>query len=300
MLINKILLKKTSYTKTQDNYNQIVKYSYSSYNHTIQCLRLTMKYKHINTKFSKILLTAICAVTLSACSTFSDKYDNTLTWSSNTLYNEGKEALENKDYGNAAKYFELFEGRFPLNKEARQALLNTAYAYHKNDDKLLASQAIERFIELYPNDEYIDYAYYLRGVIFFNDDLGLLGRFAEKSYNERDPQSMKTSYAAFKALIERFPKSKYTNDALDRMRFIVNSLAMHDVKIARYYYQRGAYLASANRAEQAIKDYERAPATEEALFIMMKSYEFLGMKDLEQNSKATLAKNFPNSKFLKK
>jgi outer membrane protein assembly factor BamD len=251
----------------------------------------------------QVIKTLCCigfALGLVACSILPDKFDETLTWSEKTLYDNGQEALKDKDYTNAAKYFELFEGRFPLNKLAKQALLNTSYSYYKNDDKALASQAVERFIELYPNDEQVDYAYYLRGLIYFNDDLGLLGRFAESSYSERDPQSMKTSYAAFKALVERFPKSKYTPDALDRMRFIVNSLATHDMLIARYYYQRGAYLAAANRAEQVIKEYERAPAIEEALFIAYKSYDALGIKDLKESAYATLLKNFPASKFLDK
>jgi outer membrane protein assembly factor BamD len=247
---------------------------------------------------AKILLFSLMLSCLSACSVLPDKYDETLTWSEKTLLDKAQEAFNDKDYGNATKYFELFEGRFPLNKMARTALLNTAYAYHKNGDKIPAAQSIERFIELYPNDEQVDYAYYLRGLIYFNDNLGLFGRFAQEGYADRDPQSMKTSYIAFKALIERFPKSKYTPDALDRMRFIVNSLATHDVNIARFYYKKGAYVAAANRAQQVLTEYDRAPATEEALSIMYKSYEILGMKELRDSAYSTLEKNFPKSKFL--
>ncbi len=260
---------------------------------------MILKFININ-RAIKILFYATFAASVSACSILPDKYDETLSWSEKKLYENGQESLKDKDYNTSAKYFELFEGRFPLNKLAKQALLNVSYSYYKGGEKQAASQAAERFIELYPNDDQVDYAYYLRGLIYFNDDLGLFGRFAESSYSERDPQSMKTSYTAFKALVERFPKSKYTPDALDRMRFIVNSLATHDMLIARYYYQRGAYLAAANRAEQVIKEYERAPAIEESLFIIFKSYDVLGIKDLKDNAYATLLKNFPNSKFLDK
>jgi outer membrane protein assembly factor BamD len=240
---------------------------------------------------------AVCAV-LSACSVISDKYDDTLTWSEKTTYQKAQDALEAKDYTNAVKYFELFEGRFPLNKLSKQALFNTAYAYHKNGDKAMAAQAVERFIAQYPNDEQVDYAYYLRGIIYFNDNLGLFGRFAESSYSQRDPQSMRQSYEAFKMLLARFPQSKYSVDALDRMRFIINSLADHDVKIAQYYYKKGAYLAAANRGAQALKEYDKAPAIEEALFIMYKSYAELGLKEQSMQAKQILDKNFPKSKFL--
>ncbi len=252
-------------------------------------------------KIKALKIASLCLILAisTACSTFADKYDDTSGWSQNKLYEEGQSALSSKDYGNAAKYFELFEGRYPLSAQSKQALINSAYAYHKNDDKQLAMQTVERFIQLYPNDDLVEYAYYLRGLIFFNDNLGVLGRFVESNYSERDPQSMRTSYSAFKSLIERFPNSKYTPDTLQRMRFIVNSLAEHDLKIAKYYYKRGAYLAAVNRAEQLIKLYDRAPAIEEALFIMAKCYELLNMKDLSTKSKETLSRNFSNSKFLK-
>jgi outer membrane protein assembly factor BamD len=249
---------------------------------------------------SKMLCTAsIASALLIGCSVLPDKYDETSGWSEQKLYQEAQEALKAKSYEQAAKYSEAFEGRFPLSKLSKDALLNAAYAYHKNNEKPQATQAVERFIELYPNDDQVDYAYYLRGLIYFNDNLGLLGRFAESSYSERDPRSMKISYNAFQALVQRFPKSKYATDALDRMRFIVNSLAQHDMLIAKYYYQRGAYLAASSRAEQVIKEYDRAPAIEEALFIAYKSYAELGLDDLKNKSYATLMQNFPQTKLLK-
>ncbi len=244
-----------------------------------------------------VVLLSTCL--LNACAILPDKYDSTLEWNETKLFTEAQEALDGKDYTNAAKYFELFEGRYPLSPKANQALFNTAYSYYKDGDKELASQTIARFIELYPNHSSVDYAYYLRGLIYFNDNLGLLGRFAEKIYDERDPQSMQMAYAGFKALIERFPQSQYTPDALDRMRFIVNALGQHEVKIARYYYQRGAYLAAAQRAENVLKKYDRTPATEEALFIMAKSYQLLGLKQQSSNSTELLKKNFEKSAFLK-
>lgn len=230
-----------------------------------------------------------------ACSALPDKYDATLDWSETKLFQEGKEALDSKSYVQAAKHFQTFEGRFPLSPLAKQALFNSAYAQYKNKEMPLASQTIQRFIELYPNHEQVDYAYYLRGLIYFNDDLGLLGRFAQDSYDERDPKSMQTSYAAFKALIERFPQSQYTPDALERMRFIVNALAKHEVKIATYYYKRGAFLAASQRAEMVLLNYDRAPAIRQALEVMRDSYNQLGLKTQAKAAADLLQANFADA-----
>ena len=99
-------------------------------------------------------------------------------------------------------------------------------------------------------------------------------------------------------VVERFPDSKYAPDSLDRMRYIVNSLAEADVIVARFYYQRGAYLASANRAQLVIRDYDRAPAVEEALYLLTKSYEKLGMTDLSNDAARVFKLNFPDSQML--
>jgi outer membrane protein assembly factor BamD len=256
--------------------------------------------KKVSTLIKRILLKKwICLVPivlLSACSSLPDKYDPTLEWSESKLYEEGQDAFDRKNYTDAAKHFQAFEGRFPLSPMAKQALFNTAYAQYKNKDKDLAQQTVQRFIELYPNHEQVDYAYYLRGLIHFNDDLGLLGRFAQSSYDERDPRSMKISYAAFKSLVDRFPNSKYSIDALERMRFIVNALARHETKIARYYFERGAFLAASQRAEMVVQNYERAPAIEEALSIMAKSYDKLGLQTQANAARALLETNFKAKK----
>jgi outer membrane protein assembly factor BamD len=238
--------------------------------------------------FLKKSLWAIPFLMLSACSA--------LEWSESKLYEQGQDAFDHKNYTDAAKHFQAFEGRFPLSLMAKQALFNTAYAQYKNKDKDLAAQTIQRFIELYPNHAQVDYAYYLRGLIQFNDDLGMLGRFAEEAYDERDPQSMKLSYAAFKALVDRFPNSKYAIDSLERMRFIVNALARHETKIARYYFERGAFLAASQRAEMVVQNYDRAPAIEEALGIMAKSYEKLGLGTQAKAARDLLAANFKTKK----
>jgi outer membrane protein assembly factor BamD len=158
---------------------------------------------------------------------------------------------------------------------------------------------VNRFIQLHPGHPDIDYAYYLKGLITFNDNLGFLAKFSGQDLSERDPKASKDAYESFRILTTRYPNSKYTPDALDRMRYIVNALAESDVNAARYYYRRGAYVATINRAQTVLKDYDRAPAIEEALYLMVKSYDALGMKDLSADTMRIFNANFPYSDIFK-
>ena len=243
-----------------------------------------------------ILLAAV--LILSGCAGSDGQKDDTDIWSETKLYSEATEKLNDADFAKCGKYFEKLEARFPFGPYSQQAQINAAYCYWKAQEQAQALVAIDRFIKLHQGSPNLDYAYYLRGLITFNDDLGWLGKFTGQDLSERDPQAAKDAFESFKVVAERFPNSKYAPDALDRMRYIVNSLAEADVIVARYYYQRGAYLASANRAQLVIRDYDRAPAVEEALYILYKSYEKLGMVQLSNDTARVFKLNFPDSQML--
>jgi outer membrane protein assembly factor BamD len=235
---------------------------------------------------------------LSGCAGSDGQKDDTDIWSETKLYSEATDKLKDADYAKCGKYFEKLEGRFPFGPYSQQAQINTAYCYWKAQEQAQAQVAIDRFIKLHQGSPDLDYGYYLKGLISFNDDLGWLGKFTGQDLSERDPKAAKEAFEAFKVVVERFPDSKYAPDSLDRMRYIVNSLAEADVIVARFYYQRGAYLASANRAQLVIRDYDRAPAVEEALYILTKSYEKLGMTDLSNDSLRVFKLNFPDSQMM--
>jgi outer membrane protein assembly factor BamD len=226
-------------------------------------------------------------------------YDETISWSQSKLLGEANSALSDSDYPNCVKYFEKLEARYPFGPVAEQAQINSAYCNWKRNEQELALASVNRFIQLHPGHPNIDYAYYLKGLITFNDNLGFLAKFSGQDLSERDPKASKDAYEAFKTLTINFPDSKYTPDALDRMRYIVNSLAESDVNAARYYYRRGAYIAAINRAQTTLKDYDRAPAIEEALYLIVKSYDALGMKDLSADTMRVFNANFPNSEIFK-
>ncbi|MEY2842828.1 MAG: hypothetical protein RI920_865, partial [Pseudomonadota bacterium] len=167
------------------------------------------------------------------------------------------------------------------------------------NEKPQALAKLDRFIRLHPTSPALDYAVYLQGLINFNDDLGLFGRWANQDIAERDQQASKDAYESFRQLVDRFPNSKYASDARLRMNHIVNTLASGEVRVAAYYLRRGAYLAAANRAQQAVKDYRQSPAIEEALWIMAQSYEQMGLMDLRDDARRVLKASFPDSAYLK-
>jgi outer membrane protein assembly factor BamD len=158
--------------------------------------------------------------------------------------------------------------------------------------------ACDRFIRTYPNHPNVDYAYYLKGLVHFREDQGLLGYVYELDLSEREPKAMRESFAAFKELSIKFPDSRYTVDAIDRMRYLTNALALYEVKVARYYYNRGAYVAALNRAQAAITLYPRTPANEDALDVLAKSYDKLGMTQLRDDAERILKQTFPQSVYV--
>ena len=241
------------------------------------------------------LMLAAAAVQVGCASVESDP---TAGWSPNRIYAEAKDEMSAGAFDKAATLLEKLEGRAAGTPLAQQAQLDRAYARYKGNETAEALSTLERFMKLHPASPALDYALYLKGIINFNDDLGLFSSFSSQDLSERDQRASKESFEAFRELATRFPDSKYTGDARLRMTYIVNSLAQYEVHVARYYFGRGAYLAAINRAQTALTDYRAVPAAEEAMFIILKSYEALGHKDLRDDAQRVLEKNYPKSAFL--
>lgn len=244
-----------------------------------------------------VIAALFLATLMAGCGLLPEVKDETAGWSANKLYSEARSAMSENAYDKAIGYYEKLESRYPYGRFAQQAQIDIAYSYWKSGDPASAIAACERFIKLHPNHPNVDYVYYLRGLINFNEDLGLLGLVSQQDMTERDPKAARDSFDAFRELITRFPNSKYTPDAKLRMTYLVNALASLEVHVARYYMKRGAYLAAVNRAQYAVKSYPDVPATEEALFIMVKAYDQLGMNDLRDDTERVMRKNFPDSAY---
>jgi outer membrane protein assembly factor BamD len=245
-------------------------------------------------KFAALAL----AFSLSACGLLPEKVDETKGWSASKLYSEAHDELSSGNYEKAVSHFEKLESRYPFGTYAQQAQMEIAYAYYRQGDAPQALAATERFIKLHPNHPNVDYMYYLRGLINFNDRTSFLDFLAKQDPSERDSKATRDAFDAFKQLAERFPDSKYAKDSIARMKYLVNAMAQYEVHVANYYYRRGAYLAAASRAQIAVTDYREAPAVEEALFVMVRSYDALGLPELRDDAARVLKKTFPNSVYL--
>ena len=238
-----------------------------------------------------------CASLLAACSSMKEE-DKTATWSPNKIYSEAKDEMNSGNYDKAVPLYEKLEGRAAGTPLAQQAQLERAYAQYKAGEQANALSTLDRFVKLHPTSPALDYALYLKGIVNFNDNLGMFSFVTRQDLSERDQKAAKESFEAFRDLVARFPDSKYTPDARARMTYIVNSLAQYEVHVARYYYSRGAYVAAVNRAQEAIADYRDVPAIEEALYILVRSYDALGMTQLRDDARRVMEKNYPNSAYL--
>lgn len=241
-------------------------------------------------------LALAAAALLAGCSTTAD--DKTASQSPQRIYADARDEVSSGSWDKAVALFEKLEGRAAGTPLAQQAQLEKAYAQYKSGDQATALATLDRFLKLHPASPAVDYALYLKGVVNFNDNLGIFSAITRQDLAERDQKAAKESFESFKDLATRFPDSKYTPDAKLRMNYIVNSLASYEVHVARYYFQRGAYVAAAGRAQAAVTDYQNVQATEEALFIMVRSYEALGLPKLAADARRVLEASFPKSDYL--
>ena len=223
-----------------------------------------------------------------------DPYEN---MTEEGLYAQGSVFLQNGDIPSAITVFETLEAKYPFSTYSQQSVLDLAYAYYDFGQKDDTIAECDRFIDLYPNHPNLDYAYYLRALSnlekeqpFFQDILG-------QDVSKYDVSRLKDAYNDFLFIVNRFNKSKYAEDAKNRLVFLRDSMAKHEVYIAKYYLKREAYLASSERAKYMLEKYPGAPATKEALLVLIKSYNNLGLLDLAKVTADILVENFPNYSY---
>ena len=240
----------------------------------------------------RYILTLILLLTLTACGIFpAAKTSEVEGQTVEEIYAQAKEQMDNVNYERAIKLFNTLQSRYPYGRYAQQAQLETAYAYYKQDETDQALATIDRFIKQYPNNIYADYAYYLKGLINFNEDLGLFGDVVQNDMSERDPRGARESFYTFKDLITRFPNSKYAPDSRLRLQYLVNTLARHETRIAAYYLRRGIYVAAVNRANGVLINFPETWSARDALQIMAQAYDAMGLTELRDDAQRTLELN---------
>lgn len=243
---------------------------------------------------ARVLVVSLACAVMVGCTLFGEKPDITKDWSAARLYTAAKERLLNKDYEKAIDYYEKLEARYPFGAHSQQAQLDLTYAYYKNEQPAAAIAAADRFIKLHPRHPNVDYAYYIKGLANYVKTGGLVARIVKKDYSKRDTGAAKEAFRDFSELTRRFPNSKYAQDAAQRMLFLKNTLAMHEVHVARYYWSRGAYVAAANRARYVVENYQRTPAMPDALTVLAKSYKAMQLAELSEDAVRVLELNYPD------
>ena len=211
------------------------------------------------------------------------------------LYNRAKKSLDSSDYRNAIAIYEALDARYPFSDAARQARLDLIYAYYRNNEAESAVDEAEQFIRENPTHPRVDYAYYIKGLVYFEQSPNFLERWFNVDMSERPPSDTRQSFAAFQTIVQQHPKSEYAHDSRRRMLFLRNRLADYEIHVAEYYMRRGAYVGAASRAKFTIENYDGAPAVRKALEIMTDAYRRLGLDDLAEQSASVYRTNFPDT-----
>ena len=251
-------------------------------------------------KILAIHFTLICL--LSSCSfldTVFEEKDSTVGMNAAALYEEGKLFLAAEDFVNAIRIFEILEARYPFGKYSTQAMLDLSYAHFASGNKDEAIVEANRFIRLYPNHSQVAYAYYLKALANFDKDANILSRFFAHDPSRYDITNLKNSFNDFTIVVNRFPKSIYADDAINRLRYIKNQIAKNELYIASYYNKRSAHVAAVNRIKYMLENYGGTPSTKGGLLLMVDSYNKMEMFDLAYDAARVLKRNYPDYKIVK-
>ena len=237
-------------------------------------------------------LVALCIVLLavSGCRTHRDKDDKKVT--PEALYKKAHKSLDSYDFNGAIKNYEALTARFPFTDEARQARLDLIYAYYRAGENESAIDAADTFIRENPTHPRVDYAWYIKGLVDFEHTPNAIESLFRADLTKRPPSNARKSFAAFKTVVEQYPKSEYAHDSLQRMVYLRDRLASYEVHVARFYFKRGSYVAAAQRAKGAIDQYDGAPAVREALEILIRCYDHLNLQPLARQSREVYAANY--------
>jgi len=245
-------------------------------------------------QLSKLIYLALISLLMHGCAHIATPDDDTKGWSANRIYAEAKKSLSSGDYENAINFYELLETRYPFGRYAKQGQIEIAYAYYKFDEPESAIAAADRFIKLHPKHAHVDYAYYLKGLIYYNRNIGFLGKIFQQDTSSRDPESSKQAFNEFSALITKYPESRYATEARLRALALRNSLAQHELHVARYYMKRTAYIAAVNRCKYIIENFDRASAVPDALVVMAQAYDKLGLTELANDARRVMTASYPD------
>ncbi|MDJ0760218.1 MAG: outer membrane protein assembly factor BamD [Woeseiaceae bacterium] len=209
-------------------------------------------------------------------------------------YTAAKEAALRGNHRRAIQIYELIQARYPFSNLSKQVQLELMYSYYKIGQPELAVESADTFMRENPIDPRVDYALYIKGLTYFENDPSIVERVFKRDINRRPPKDAELAYSTFARLIERYPASKYAPDAQQRIVYLKNRLGAYENTVADYYLRRGAYVAALKRAKTSLEEFNGASSNARSLEIMAEAYEELGMMDMAADTRRILQKNFPN------
>jgi len=249
-------------------------------------------------KFSifQLPVVAILLLLLSGCSLFDGEEEDEFAGLSTEeqFYQRALGQLNGQNFRGSITTYQALESRFPFGRFAAQAQIEIVYAYYRNQDMEAARAAADRFIRLHPDNENVDYAYYMKGLASFEDGSGLFARFLPVDHTKRDPGRAQESFSDFAQLLALYPDSPYAADARSRMVYLRNNLAAYEIHVANYYLERLAYIAALRRGQYVVENFQGTPAVADGVAIMVEAYLRMGLSDLADTSLALLKENYPD------
>lgn len=247
---------------------------------------------------SLCLLAGISLLLVACSKTKQTPLDQYKGQSADQIFNGGVSEMLKRRYKSASQHFKALDGLYPFSEHTQQAQLDIIYTYYMSGDVASTLAACDRYIRLYPRSQDVDYAYYIRGMTNMYQHRGILEHFFPSHPSNRDLMGVESAYRDFDLIVKAHPHSSYTGDAIQRMIFVRNVLAQHQLNVAQQYYNRKAYIGAVNRASGVIQHYQQSPAASNALIIMTRCYRQLGLTKQADQALKILEYNFPNSNYI--
>jgi outer membrane protein assembly factor BamD len=252
---------------------------------------------------ARVFLVLALTLGLGGCKTVgtglgAERAEATETLPLEELYAEAKRRLQNGQYADAERYYTRLVARFPFGPYTEQAQLELAFAQLRNGKPEDATATIDRFIRTYPRHPHIDYAYYLKGVINFDRDVTIFTRVLRLDVSARDLGAPVQSINDFTEVMRRYPNSRYATDARQRVVYLRNMLARHELTVGLYYFRRGAWVSAVNRAQYLLETYPQSQYEGDAVALLAASYDRLGQKPLADDARRVLQQNYPDHEYL--
>ena len=246
--------------------------------------------KRINLLLTGLFFTAFLAGCASTDVNPAEKYAKV---PEKELFQQAVSDIASRDYNDSIEKFEALDARYPFGDYAERGQLYIIYSYYQGDQIPQALLSAERFVHLHPDSKHVDYAYFMKGLLNYQQNLGIFDKYFDADLASRDLSAARTSFVDFSVLAESYPNSPYRDPAIEYMTYLRNLMASQQVQTAQYYYDRKAYIAAIERANIVITQYQGAPSVEQALEIAANSYENLHLDDLAKTYRTVLSYNFP-------